>query len=155
MMVVMVRSGESNSPDGPGSLRPMLAPVVPRVRTVDGGPDAAALPLHERVRAILDGRWGEGKPRGLVSVVGPCGSGKTVALQHLAYVLNRERPRVDLFDGEVFEPSKLRRPAGLVVYASHDVPPGPVLAAFEMAPWGAMTASNTCFQRIAIAAARS
>jgi uncharacterized protein YjbI with pentapeptide repeats len=116
----------------------MLAPVVPRVRAAGTGPDAAALPLHDRIRAILDGRWGDGKnPRGVVSVIGPGGSGKTVALGHLAVVLDRERlaEAVDLIDGGPFEPAELRGRHALVVYASHVLPACPVLSAFEMAPW--------------------
>jgi len=116
----------------------MLAPVVPRVRAAGTGPDAAALPLHERIRSILECRWGHGKgPRGLISLLGPCGSGKTVALEHLAAVMHRDRPAdaVALIDGGPFEPAELRGRDGLAVYASTIPPACPVLAAFEMAPW--------------------
>lgn len=133
----MTRSGESGCLGGEGPPRPMLAPVVPRVRALGAGSDAAALPLHERIRAILNNPSSRRKPRGIVGVVGGCGSGKTVALQHLAWVLDQEgqADTVELIDGGAFELAETRARSRLVVYSTITPPVCSVLASFEMSPW--------------------
>src|SRR5947209_7557211 len=129
----MARPGEVSWPGGEEPVRPVPAPVVPRVRAAGAGPDAAALPLHARVGPML----GAAGVRGVVAVTGPPGSGKTVALEHLASVLlaDSRLHRVHLVDGGPFEWAEAVGRAGLVVYACDAVPRSPLLAAFEMAPW--------------------
>src|SRR4051812_10816773 len=69
--------GESSGAGGSaGSVYPFRAPVVPRACATPGG---AALPLHERIKKLLDAG-----ARGPVNVYGPGGSGKSVALAHVA-----------------------------------------------------------------------
>src|SRR5947208_3546850 len=70
--------------DDRGNVRPVRAPVVPRVC---GEPGGAAVPLEDRVRALL-----AAGDRGPVNVYGPPGSGKSTALAHLAAVLPPELP---------------------------------------------------------------
>src|SRR5262249_12066821 len=71
-----VRAGRTT---GTAMIIPQRAPVKPRVYSAEGG---AAFPLEEEAQQLLQaGRLG------VVAVVGPPGSGKTTALQHLAAVL--------------------------------------------------------------------
>src|SRR5437868_6901702 len=90
-------------------LTPRQAPVRPRV--VSPASDSA-LPLDEEIRTLLDA--GE---RGAVALLGPPGSGKTTALEHLAAVLPR-RALVTLLD----EPERRQiieaRSERLVVYTA-------------------------------------
>jgi uncharacterized protein YjbI with pentapeptide repeats len=70
------------------------APVKPRVFS-DGGTDTFL--LEDEVARLLEARMG-----GLVAILGPAGSGKTTALQHLAAVFG-EAPDLLLLDEDVTE----------------------------------------------------
>src|SRR5579862_1935265 len=80
----MVGAGDSIS-----QIIPRRAIVVPRVQTSD---NSAILPLEMHVRKMLD----SGEPW-LVNLHGIAGSGKTTAIEHLAYVFGDE-PRLHLSD---------------------------------------------------------
>lgn len=112
-------------PPWPQGLNPQRAPVKPRVRSVPGG---EALPLEGHVIALL-----QSKARGVVSVFGPAGSGKTCALQHLAAALG---PREDLCFADNRYPAWVDAAAekALVLFTSREKRPESVHA-FEMSPW--------------------
>jgi uncharacterized protein YjbI with pentapeptide repeats len=113
---------------------PQRAPVKPRVYSAEGG---AAFPLEDEVQQYL-----EAGARGIVAVLGPPGSGKTTALQHLAAVLPHTE-RVALLD----EPNLLTvfqlfeaRPDGLVVVTGSPergtaLAEAFVLGTYRLAPW--------------------
>jgi uncharacterized protein YjbI with pentapeptide repeats len=104
--------------------QPQRAPVKPRVLS----PGGEALPLEDEVRSLLDA--GE---RGLIQIIGPPGSGKTTALQHLAAVL----PECGalFLDETVIIPEQ--NPAGsFVVCAGHKEMRDLCIATYELAPWG-------------------
>src|SRR5687768_16279434 len=102
---------------------PRRAPVAPRVRPLGGG---ESFPLEDRAARLL--RSGA---RGVVHLVGPVGSGKTTALQHLAAVLP---PDADIgFQDHPNAPHA--RPARQLVFSTAPAPQGPVVAGFVMARW--------------------
>src|SRR4051794_1007396 len=101
--------GVSGSPWS--TVTPRRAPVTPRVCTPGS---EAALPLVEQVRAILQ----RGQPSH-VNLCGPAGSGKSVALAHLASMLPANAP-VLLIDGKV-DPSSGAQAARLTIYTSEPV----------------------------------
>jgi uncharacterized protein YjbI with pentapeptide repeats len=79
-------------PGSPGAegINPVRAPVVPRVTLLE---EEAAVRIEDRVRTILGAN-----PRSLINLIGPPGSGKTMALVHLAATLGAELPVVMLDD---------------------------------------------------------
>ena len=78
-------------PQGAGArprdpLAPHPAPVTPRASL---SPDGEPLPLHDQVQRLL-----RRNPASAVTLVGPRGSGKTAALEHLAATLPPDSPVV-------------------------------------------------------------
>jgi uncharacterized protein YjbI with pentapeptide repeats len=103
---------------------PSRAPVRPRVLCPHSG---EALPLEDEILRLV-----EAGRSGVVALVGPAGSGKTTALQHLAAVLPADAP-VALWDEGDECPGV---PAGgLLVCAAAADPPGGA-ASYRLAPWG-------------------
>lgn len=116
---------DPSPPPWPQGLNPQRAPVKPRVRSSQGG---EALPLEDHVIALL-----QSKVRGVVSIFGPAGSGKTIALRHLAAVLG---PREDLCFADNRYPAWVDAAAerSLVLFTSRDRRDESIHA-FEMSPW--------------------
>jgi uncharacterized protein YjbI with pentapeptide repeats len=104
---------------------PRRGAVSPRVRS-NG---LAALPLEKHIRGML-----AADAHGLVNVYGEAGSGKSIALEHLAAVLPGDAP-VTLVDRNSHK--QLECPEGqLVVFTTPTRTFSlKLLAAFEMAPW--------------------
>jgi len=100
---------------------------MPRARL---GPDGAAIPLEQRIGILLDR-----KARGAVNLVGPGGSGKTVAIDHLAAVFGPNASLL-LLDGTDAEQAERLSQQGLVVFTSTQPADPKRFATFEMAPWG-------------------
>jgi uncharacterized protein YjbI with pentapeptide repeats/energy-coupling factor transporter ATP-binding protein EcfA2 len=104
------------------------APVRPRVFTAQS---STPLVLEDEIRAFA-----EAGARGCIAILGPAGSGKTTALQHLRAVLPSAR-RVTFLD----EPnlSQLSEAAvssdGLVIYTALSDRLADPLAAYWLAPW--------------------
>lgn len=114
-----------------GNVRPVRAPVVPRVC---GEPGGAAVPLEDRVRGLL-----AAGQRGPVNVYGPFGSGKSTALAHLAAALPRELDVVLIDDGTFPRAVNAGVDAGLgrlVVYTSQQRDRQANVPTFVMGPWG-------------------
>jgi energy-coupling factor transporter ATP-binding protein EcfA2 len=88
-------------------IEPQPAAVRPRVLSAAGG---EALLLEDEVRRLLDAGT-----RGVVALLGPAGSGKTAALQHLAAALPPDAP-VTFLDGPDY-PNWAPDTGRLVVYA--------------------------------------
>jgi uncharacterized protein YjbI with pentapeptide repeats/energy-coupling factor transporter ATP-binding protein EcfA2 len=105
---------------------PQHAPVKPRVFS-DGGTDA--LLLEDEISRLL-----ELKAHGLVAILGPAGSGKTTAMQHLAAVFPA-RPGLLLFDEEEFLGGADAAPVRLIVYAAEVAGPRPHLGVYRLAGW--------------------
>ena len=118
--------GVQRPPPWPQGLVARRAAVRPRVRTAAR---ADPLRLEDQVAGLLEQRT-----RGIVNVFGDAGSGKTVALEHLASYFG---PRADLFFADNRYPQWVDVAAreGLVVFTSRERREGSTLA-FEMAPWG-------------------
>lgn len=118
-------SGTGRSVPQAEAIRPHHAPVVPRVR-IPGS--EASLPIDRQIRTLLDK-----KTCGRVYLVGPEGSGKTTALEHLAATLEGDAP-VALID----EPCENRVPplleTHLVLSTSHSGAQSQPVT-LEMAPW--------------------
>lgn len=100
--------------------------MIPRARLA---PDGAVIPLEQRIGALLDRK----KP-GAVNLIGPGGSGKTVALDHLAAVFGPNSGLL-LLDGA--DPKHVERQAqyDLVVFTSMRPADPKRFATFEIAPW--------------------
>jgi uncharacterized protein YjbI with pentapeptide repeats/energy-coupling factor transporter ATP-binding protein EcfA2 len=107
-------------------LIPRQAPVRPRVLSPQGD---VALPLDEEILALLE----EGEP-GAVALLGPPGSGKTTALQHLAAVLPRQAP-VTLLDGPARAQVLEARRERLAIYAAAEPCVHRHLRTYRLAPW--------------------
>jgi uncharacterized protein YjbI with pentapeptide repeats/energy-coupling factor transporter ATP-binding protein EcfA2 len=113
---------------------PQRAPVKPRVYSAEGG---AAFPLEDEVQQFL-----EAGARGILAVLGPAGSGKTTALQHLAAVLPHPE-RVAFLDEpglqNVFQLFMEERYGLAVLAASREqlvaLTPIGLLATYRLAPW--------------------
>ncbi len=118
-------SGPCGPFDAPGNVA-RAAPVVPRVLSPDG---QAAVPLEGQIRSLLNAGG-----RGVVNVCGPPGSGKSVALQHLAAVLPADAP-VSLVDNEEADPGTFTFDRLTLYTSEKSLAPPYVLARFEMAPW--------------------
>ena len=104
---------------------PRRAAVSPRVRS-NG---LAALPLERHIRGML-----AADARGLVNLFGESGSGKSIALEHLAAVLPADAP-VMLVDRTSYLGIE-RDKDHLIIFTSAKRAPLPdLLAAFEMTPW--------------------
>lgn len=118
------------------AVRPERAVVVPRVRLAGdkGGAGGDPLPAEDRVHALL--RRGV---RGLVSLSGPPGSGKTATLRHLKAVLPPDAP-VRLYDdistSAAWRELGLAAKSNLVICAARPACAAPSVARLEMARWG-------------------
>lgn len=104
---------------------PQRAPVRPRVVAQSG----EALLLEEEILALV-----EQGARGLVQIIGPTGSGKTVALQHLAAVLPAGAG-VELVD-DLLSADGPRPMHHLGIYATAVQVKQPSVAVYRLAPWG-------------------
>src|SRR5262245_35640691 len=113
---------------------PQRAPVKPRVYSADSG---AAFPLEDEVQQLL-----EAGARGIITVLGPPGSGKTTALRHLAAVLPHAEQLVVLDEPDL--PSVLEyfvpKAVPLVVRTASPEKAGTLtaplgLATYRLAPW--------------------
>jgi uncharacterized protein YjbI with pentapeptide repeats len=103
-------------------LIPQLAPVRPRVVLAD----QTELPLEAELRQHID----QGV-RGVIALLGPHGSGKTTALQHLAGVF-ADVPHLTLLDTDV---PRQPDPERLIVYALRIPFDLPHVAVYCLAPW--------------------
>ena len=110
----------------PRDLVPQRAPVRPRFVSPEGD---GSLPLEDEILAFA-----KRAKRGAIMIVGPMGSGKTTALEHLAAVLP---PSLGVSFLDDPEPSILAAAAanGLVVYAAERSAHPEHLAIFRLAPW--------------------
>ncbi|HSZ59366.1 MAG TPA: pentapeptide repeat-containing protein [Tepidisphaeraceae bacterium] len=110
---------------GVGSIRAKRAPVPPRVRIMPG---TASLPIERQVRSLL-----ASKVRGAVRLIGPPGSGKSTALEHLAATIEPDWP-LAIFDhpaGANF----IQCQSQLVIYTSTAPAESPPAGTLEMSPW--------------------
>lgn len=111
---------------GAGRIVPSRAPVPPRVRIAG---QTAAIPFEHRIEQMLNR-----KSLGLINLIGPHGSGKTTALQHLAATLGPGAP-IHLFDAPIPEEVlSLARESLVVVTSQESIDPKRYLN-LEMAPW--------------------
>ncbi|MBI3468085.1 MAG: pentapeptide repeat-containing protein [Planctomycetes bacterium] len=102
------------------------APVKPRVRSPVSG---EAVPLEDEIRGLI-----EVGTSGVVRILGPQGSGKTVALEHLAAILPCESKVTLLDEPELSDVTKLLGP-GLVVLVSSSLPSPAGSSNYWLLPW--------------------
>lgn len=102
---------------------PRRAPVVPRVRPIAGG---ESLTLERRARDLIRNGF-----CGRIGIAGRAGSGKSIALQHLAWALSDEKDVQFVDDGFV-----VRKPERGIVFFSVAAKLDYRHADFEMFPWG-------------------
>src|SRR5262245_4407558 len=93
-------------PSGTGT-KPIKAPVVPRARVF---PDGEVLPIEDLVRPFI-----EQNAVGTIQIVGPAGSGKSVAITHLASCF--QPGELVLFDEPTDAQLYAAAGRGLVVFA--------------------------------------
>src|SRR5262249_23748841 len=131
--IEQVRTGRTT---GTAMIVPQRAPVKPRVYSAESG---AAFPLEDEVQQFLNAG-----ARGIIAVLGPPGSAKPTALQHLAAVLPHPE-RVALID----EPNLLQnvyriyteKPMELLVMAASQgdwsvaLTLTRILGTYRLAPW--------------------
>jgi uncharacterized protein YjbI with pentapeptide repeats len=108
-------------------LLPGRASVKPRVFVPESG---EVLPLEDELQVLV-----AAGTRGSVQLLGPPGSGKTMALQHLAAVLPTS-PRALFLDEP--DPAEISWAAEkqLVIFAASSPQPGPHRVTYSLAPWG-------------------
>lgn len=104
---------------------PERAPVVPRARM---RPDGEVLPIEDLVRPFV-----ERKAVGEIAIVGVPGSGKSVALRHLAFAF-AEMGYVVCLDDDPLVGSLIK--SHLVLRATTRSYNHAALAVLELAPWG-------------------
>jgi hypothetical protein len=121
---------------------PRQAPVRPRVFSPYSG---EILLLEDEVRDLV-----ETGDSGVIFIVGPAGSGKTMALAHLAAVFSGTNG-LRFLDHRV-PAGSLSKHKGWSVCASPvaETPP-----CYRLAPWRRMSGSNICAPFIEIVALRS
>jgi uncharacterized protein YjbI with pentapeptide repeats len=88
-----------------------------------------ALPLVAEIQALV-----AAGARGVVYLIGPIGSGKTTALQHLAALLPADGP-VALLDDSKMAYGDLGGAARILVRAASSPGIGPTIAVHRLAPW--------------------
>jgi len=103
---------------------PKLVPVKPRVIAPQTG---EIIPLEDVVRELL-----EAKSRGQIWIIGPIGSGKTTALNHLAAVFFASLSQLRLLDCPL--PETVDASDALVICTSISAPAGN-RRAYRLAPW--------------------
>jgi energy-coupling factor transporter ATP-binding protein EcfA2 len=108
-------------------IEPQRAPVRPRVVTPASG---EVMPLDDEIASLVDR-----DVNGLVSVIGPDGSGKSTALRHLAAVLE-SAGGVTLLDEPGPETLRKIMDQGLVVYTCHAAHSLTHAVHYCLAPWG-------------------
>jgi hypothetical protein len=119
-----------------GEIRPRRAPVTPRTTLLDPvGQEACFEPLSIELRLadlIQRGR------RGVVCLVGAPGSGKSIAIEHLAATLNSDADVLLVDDNRIVSDPQSTGGAALVVCTVPELEHGDdanVLAVLSMAPW--------------------
>jgi hypothetical protein len=105
-------------------IEPKRAPVKPRVYSPHTGD---VIPLEDEIRELL-----EVNSFGQIWIVGPPGSGKTIALGHLAAVFSPSFSKINLVDSPVCD--KVRNPSVLSICTAMNAGPG-ISRHFRLAPW--------------------
>jgi uncharacterized protein YjbI with pentapeptide repeats len=118
-------------PPGPfRGVAPRRAVVTPRVRTADGG---EVLPIQDHVGVLL-----RLQRRGVVTLFGSAGSGKSTALAHLLTALSPDAP-IRVFDdvtGDGWAQVAKAADTNLVVAAASEACTSDDVARLTMARWG-------------------
>jgi uncharacterized protein YjbI with pentapeptide repeats len=103
---------------------PKLVPVKPRIIAPQTG---EIIPLEDIVRELLETSY-----RGQIWIIGPVGSGKTTALNHLAAVFFASLSQLRLLDCPL--PETVDASDALVICTSISAPPGN-RRTYRLAPW--------------------